>query len=247
MTNPVGLATTIWGDGPRRGLLLHGLTSAASTWWRVGPALADMGFTVVAPDLRGHGRSPAGDSLAVAAFVDDLLILDGGGWDLLIGHSLGGTIAAALVTHHPGFTRKVVYEDPAVDWELAAEFVTTSLEPVGTATTSSIAAEHPDWHPEDVKHKVEALNSCRRDVQERTVADAVLADYWTQMIESRMPGLVIAADIDIGSLVSAEQEKQAIGTELEVVRIAGAGHSVHRDAFPEFMTAVAGWVGGSWT
>ena len=65
MSNPVALATTVWGNGPRRAMLLHGLTSAATTWWRVGPALAALGFTVVAPDLRGHGKSPAGDSLSI--------------------------------------------------------------------------------------------------------------------------------------------------------------------------------------
>ena len=36
-------------------LLLHGITSLAGTWWRVGPAVAAAGFRVIAPDLPGHG------------------------------------------------------------------------------------------------------------------------------------------------------------------------------------------------
>ena len=43
--------------GPTRGrvALLHGMMSTAATWWRIGPALAGMGWTVDAPDLPGHG------------------------------------------------------------------------------------------------------------------------------------------------------------------------------------------------
>src|SRR2546430_13794665 len=28
------------------------------SWWRLGPALADLGYRVLAPELPGHGRSP---------------------------------------------------------------------------------------------------------------------------------------------------------------------------------------------
>jgi pimeloyl-ACP methyl ester carboxylesterase len=234
MTGPVGLATTLWGDGRRRALLLHGLTSASTTWWRVGPVLAKLGYTVVAPDLRGHGNSPAGDDLSIESYRDDVLLL-GGGWDLLVGHSLGGVVAAALVETDPDFAGRVVYEDPAADWRLAAEFIAESPERVGTATIAGIAAEHPDWEPDEVRYKVESLNSCRRDVEARTVADVFPRDIWSAMLAAELPGLVIAADLDVGSLVSAAQEAQAEGSPLLVVRITGAGHSVHRDAPDEFI------------
>ena len=47
MTNPVALSTTVWGDGSRRALLLHGLTSAGSTWWRIAEDLAELGYTAL--------------------------------------------------------------------------------------------------------------------------------------------------------------------------------------------------------
>lgn len=237
MNGPVRLATTTWGDGPQRALLLHGLTSAATTWWRVGPAIAALGYTVTAPDLRGHGNSPAGDSLSIEAHRGDVALL-GGGWDLLVGHSLGGTIAAALVDADPGFTRSVVYEDPATDWELASEFVMESPELVGIATAADVAAAHPGWHHNDVKYKVESLHACRPDVEARTVTDVERRDFWSAMLEAELPSLVIAADTAVVSLVSDEQEAQAAERSLQVVRIAGAGHSVHRDAPVEFIAQV---------
>ncbi len=59
----VRLSVRVWGSGPRTALLVHGFSDDAQTWWRVGPALADLGHTVLAPDLRGHGCSPRAAAL----------------------------------------------------------------------------------------------------------------------------------------------------------------------------------------
>ena len=139
MTNPVALATSVWGHGPRRALLLHGLTSSGSTWWRVSEALTERGFTVVAPDLRAHGKSPKGDSVSIESHRDDVLLL-GQGWDLLIGHSLGGAIAASVVAASPAFASRVVLEDPAIDSTVTTDFVADSPKlPVSPTTDSNPA------------------------------------------------------------------------------------------------------------
>jgi pimeloyl-ACP methyl ester carboxylesterase len=83
------------GEGPLL-LLLHGITSTSECWRDVMPALAER-YTVIAPDLLGHGRSakPRGDySLgAYAAGVRDLLAVLGFERGTVVGHSLGGGIA----------------------------------------------------------------------------------------------------------------------------------------------------------
>jgi hypothetical protein len=43
-------------------LLLHGFPELAYSWRYVMPHLADAGFHVVAPDLRGYGRTSGGDT-----------------------------------------------------------------------------------------------------------------------------------------------------------------------------------------
>jgi len=53
--------TISWGspnDPPL--LLVHGVTSNAAIWWRIGPALAAAGRRVIAVDMPGHGRSARG-------------------------------------------------------------------------------------------------------------------------------------------------------------------------------------------
>jgi pimeloyl-ACP methyl ester carboxylesterase len=83
------------GDGPLL-ILLHGITSTSDAWRDVMPRLAE-NYTVIAPDLLGHGRSakPKGDySLgAFAAGVRDLLAVLGFERGTVVGHSLGGGIA----------------------------------------------------------------------------------------------------------------------------------------------------------
>ncbi len=49
-------------------VLVHGVTGWHRTWWRVGPALAERGWRVVAVDQRGHGRSPR---ISGAVTIDD--------------------------------------------------------------------------------------------------------------------------------------------------------------------------------
>src|SRR5512132_1788955 len=70
------LATRTWGeDGGRPlALLVHGITSSSRSWWRLGPALAERGYAVLAVDLRGHGGSPpSGHGLGPADLATDVV------------------------------------------------------------------------------------------------------------------------------------------------------------------------------
>jgi pimeloyl-ACP methyl ester carboxylesterase len=92
------------GDGPEVIVLIHGITGSADTWEQVIPALAEE-FTVVAPDLLGHGLSakPRGDySLgAYASGVRDLVAALGHDHATIVGHSLGGGVAMQLAYQFP--------------------------------------------------------------------------------------------------------------------------------------------------
>ena len=243
MTNPVALATSVWGNGERRALLLHGLTSAGSTWWRTGEALADLGFTVVAPDLRGHGSSPRGDSLSLEAYRDDVLLL-GDGWDLLVGHSLGGAIAALVMAAAPRFADSVVLEDPAMDSDITTEFISQSPEPLANPTVAAVAAEHPTWHPRDVEFKVQALLASGPHISQETIEDAAPWDVWPAIESMSVPVLVLAADLEFGSLVSPQRAAAIADAErMTCLRMTGAGHSLHRDAFEEYFERIREFVG----
>ena len=98
------------GSGPVL-LLLHGVTDSSQTWAPVTPSLARH-FTLVAPDLLGHGDSatPRGDySLgAHANGVRDLLTALGHQRVTVVGHSLGGGIAMQFAYQFPERCERLV-------------------------------------------------------------------------------------------------------------------------------------------
>ena len=98
------------GDGPTV-VLIHGIAGGSTTWRAVMPALAER-YTVVAPDLMGHGGSakPRGDySLgAYASGIRDLLEVLGIERVTLLGHSLGGGVAMQLAYQFPERAERLV-------------------------------------------------------------------------------------------------------------------------------------------
>jgi pimeloyl-ACP methyl ester carboxylesterase len=101
------------GSGPVI-VLIHGITSSSDTWTRVMPYLARR-FTVIAPDLIGHGESakPKGDySLgAHACSIRDLLLALGHDRASIVGHSLGGGIAMQFSYQFPERCERLVLVD----------------------------------------------------------------------------------------------------------------------------------------
>ena len=93
----------IAGDGPPV-VLIHGMVNSSKHWEEVALRLADR-YTVVAPDLLGHGDSAAvrGDySLgAHACSIRDLLTTIGIDRATVVGHSLGGGIAMQFFYQFP--------------------------------------------------------------------------------------------------------------------------------------------------
>jgi len=98
------------GNGPLV-LLIHGMAGSATTWKQVMPALSER-FTVLAPDLFGHGESDKtkGDySLgAMASVLRDLVVALGYKRATVVGQSYGGGIAMQLAYQYPERCERLV-------------------------------------------------------------------------------------------------------------------------------------------
>jgi pimeloyl-ACP methyl ester carboxylesterase len=96
-------------------VLIHGLTANHKTWALLGPHLANAGYFVIAPDLRGRGLSgkpPQGYGVAIHA-ADLLALLDALNIPQadIVGHSLGAVIAMYLGAVYPARVRKLTLID----------------------------------------------------------------------------------------------------------------------------------------
>lgn len=109
--NGVRLHYVAGGLGPAI-VLLHGWPLTWREWRGVMPALADAGFTVIAPDLRGLGDSekPSNgyDKKTVADDVHHLLRDLGFDDADVVGTDLGMMVAFAWALHHPDGIRRLV-------------------------------------------------------------------------------------------------------------------------------------------
>jgi len=103
-----------WGDAGPVVLAIHGITATHMTWPWVARELQDEA-QVIAPDLRGRGGSrdvPSPFGMRVHA-EDCIAVLDHLGVDeaVVVGHSMGGFVAAVLALHHPERVSRLVLMD----------------------------------------------------------------------------------------------------------------------------------------
>src|SRR4051794_19257607 len=118
----------VGGEGPTV-VLLHGHPRTHTTWHRVAPLLADAGYTVVCPDLRGYGRSskpePGPDHAAYsksAMAADVLALLRALGHErfAVAGHDRGSYVALRLALEAPqAVTRLAVLDSVPIGEALA--------------------------------------------------------------------------------------------------------------------------------
>jgi pimeloyl-ACP methyl ester carboxylesterase len=231
-----------WGGADRRALLLHGSTSSSAGWWRVGPALADAGWRVKAPDLPSHGASPRADQPLtpqvaagwVAAELADRPV------DLVIGHSFGAAVALGLVAQGLTIGQLVLEELPgpnSSDWTAEAESVLARVayarrDPTGAVARMRVA--RPRWSDRDCQQAVfDLASSCAEDI----AAGLRLGANWPALDAAKpaSPTLVVVAP-DPGGVSRSGDTTALRGDDRAAARqVADAfveldgGHCLHRD------------------
>ena len=228
------LSAREWGSGDRWALLLHGSMADSSTWWRVGPALAERGYRVVALDLPGHGASPANPDASVESHAAAVLSSAPSEVDLAVGHSLGGVVLAALVSRlRPAHT---VYLDAPLDWRTTAldraEVTARFTAMKAGRTRDRLQRDRPSWHERD--REVEIASAQRWDVPTAVSLAADLAGR--DLTPSTGAGsLVLRADPS--DFVPEDQASRLEACGFCVVSIPGGAHSLHYSHFDEVMAA----------
>ncbi|MFD7256679.1 alpha/beta fold hydrolase [Streptomyces sp. NPDC059874] len=229
------LHTHTWGEGDRIALLIHGIMADHRTWRRVGPALADLGYRVIAVDLRGHGASGRGE-YAPELYANDLVDSLPAGAELAIGHSLGGlTLSLAVDRLRP---RRAVFSDPA--WHLASPgegFGPELFARFKAADKELIQSMNPRWEEADVDVELATL-AVWDEATALSLSPLLGADLMPA--GPAVPSLVQLADPSF--LISEERAAMLKSRGFEVRSVSGAGHTIHRDDFDGFMASLEGWI-----
>jgi pimeloyl-ACP methyl ester carboxylesterase len=238
------LPTLRWGVGnARTALLVHGVAGSAGTWWRIGASLAEHGFDVTAPDLRGHGRAPGATSFRFADHAADLALL-GRQWDVIVGHSLGSAVSATLVLGGVGAGRLVLI-DPVVEIA-AAEFedvVAAQLaESAIDADPAAIAAANPRWLQNEAFHKAQAARAVSPYAVERTMRDNAPWNHAGLLTSLTVPVHILGGDPAVYSMFPTELAGR-VGSANPLVTyrvVEGTGHSPQRERPEVVLAAILG-------
>ena len=85
-----------WGKGDKYAILIHGLANSSLAWHKLAKDLVELGYHVIAPDLSGHGKSARKKEYSMEDWSQEVLDMGYREPELLIGHSMGGLIAANI-------------------------------------------------------------------------------------------------------------------------------------------------------
>jgi pimeloyl-ACP methyl ester carboxylesterase len=237
------------GDKPSP-VLVHGLTDNGLCWTRTAEAL-EKEYDLIMLDARGHGRSDAPltgytpeDRAADLAGLIEALGLD---HPCLIGHSMGADTVAFTTATYPHLVRGVILEDPPWYAGLsstqsreasASEWRAKMLERKSKSMPALIAAvqqEHPDWAEIEFGTWAEAKLQASLNVLQMITE---LRSHWRETVAKiTRPALLLTGDPALGGLVTAEVASEAARRcpYLQVAHLGGAGHSIRREQFGQFM------------
>ncbi|WP_405799716.1 alpha/beta fold hydrolase [Streptomyces sp. NBC_01506] len=232
MPTSTPLHTRVWGDGDRTALLVHGLTSASTSFVRLGPELAARGYRALAPDLPGHGESGPLDSYTLNAEADALAEAAPGPYTVAIGHSLGGLLLLMARDRIPA--ERYVYLDPS--WgPVADESFAQALRDQTRWDLATLTAANPRWHPDAVAARLEALR--RWDT---ATLDAQSGFPGVTPEPPAAPSLVVLADPSPTVPEALALRLPQLGYTVRTVP--GAGHVLHNDDLDGTIRALEGWI-----
>jgi len=226
-------------------LLIHGLGSSPDGWWRVREWLEEAGWTIETVALLGHAGRAAAPSYALDAYVDDVRGATGP-HDLVVGHSLGGSISTVIAAVDPAWAQRLVLLDP-VWFVLADGLPATAAAQAGDLELNerSLRAAKPHWDDRDVAAKLSALAAVAPGAVQRTFA----VDRWDLRDAARRiqtPTLVLGGDPTVYTMLEPADgyEVSQDAAEMEYIVVPGAGHSPHRDAPDATRAALTAWLNG---
>lgn len=257
----MSLTHFIVGDGPRRGVLLHGflgqgrnLRTLAQRWVE-----ADPSRMLLVPDLPGHGTSPTGGPESgledmARAVLDTCREVDfANGPISFTGHSLGGRVSLAALRAFPSHVADVSLLDIAAS--------AYDGERGGTRRVAEKLAEAPahageraelrqalidaglsqgvtDWLLMNVEREPAGGVRWRFDREwllafHRRVASD---DFWDAVASRDVPVRCIRGGRS--PFVDAKEVAHFERLGVEVVTLPDAGHEVHVEALPELVEAL---------
>jgi N-formylmaleamate deformylase len=247
-TNGINIHYTRTGASQPPLILLHGLTANGACWAALAHAMEE-DYDVIMPDARGHGKSSVPDTgyryedhaNDVIGLIEALRLSPA----ILIGHSMGGLIAAVVASTNPELLRCLVLADPTflspkVQREIRDSNVADQHRCYLHMSLDDAVAEARIRHPDRSLDTIEQIARAR--LQTSLAAFDVLTppnpDYMQVVRAIEVPSLlVIGGSAGVVSPAVAA-DLQRLNARLQVEQIPEAGHGLPYDQPERFAVVV---------
>ena len=218
---------------PRLLLIVHGGGEHGGRYRHVAEAAVRRGWTVLAPDLRGHGLSSGvrghvdrfddylDDLDAVLIQVRDRLRITGP--LAVLGHSLGGLVAAFYLATHPAVTDAAVLTSPLIELVLPVPKWKAALGPMMSRVWPSLTLDN-GIRDSACTSDPSQLDRGRRDPLLHSRASA---RFFTEMNRAIRDAMTLASQITVPLLVLQAGDDQ-IASPAAAERFYGATASADK-------------------
>jgi N-formylmaleamate deformylase len=238
-------------------VLAHGFSDNGLCWLPLALDL-EADYDLILPDARGHGlsaRVKPGENMDLIADTAGLIRALGLNQPVLGGHSMGANTSAQVGAHYPGLVRALVLEDPPwrdweppkepepgkegqprpnpMDWILRMEKL--SVEELITGCRK----DNPTWQEAELRPWAESKKQFDYNFLQRMSGNPF--QDWKEVFQAiRCPTLLITANPSKGAIVQPKTALMvhSMNSKIKVVRIPRAGHSIRRENYPKYLSAV---------
>ena len=241
-----------YGSGPVEIVIVPGITSPAITWEFVAEQLAPE-FRVLTLDLRGRGltdRPANGYTLPelaadVAGFIEALGLKR----PVLLGHSMGARIVAAVGALHPALHGPLIVVDPPLTgpgraaYPMSRDAFQQQLREAYAGTTvEDVRRFFPGWSERELEIRAEWLATCDEHAVLETYDNFEREDFFQYWRLLPAPLLFVLGGESPVVTPAGEREVRAANPLAEVVAISRAGHMIPWNNLEEFVEAVRRFV-----
>lgn len=229
--------------------LVPGITSPAVTADFLAVRLAAAGYRVAVPDVRGRGGSavPGSGSYTLPDYAADAAgVIEALGLrrPVLVGHSMGARIVAALSLLRPDLG-PVVLVDPPVSgpgrdpYPTTREQFLTQLHEAQLGTDAdAVRRLYPHWPVRELALRAAVLASCNETAVIETHQGFETEDFHKIFAAISAPTLLVrGAESPVVTLASA-RELAVLRPDIAIESVDRAGHMVPWDNLPGFLGAV---------
>ncbi len=219
-------------------VFVHGIGDSLESWSEQLEHFGAEGFRAVALDLRGHGRSEAGEErIEMEGFADDV-------FDVMqslsiekahfCGLSMGALVVLEAYKRNPGafLSMTLVSSLPQYPPAQTQALESMSMRDVGDIVAS--AAVGPAASTELKKSVARVIGSTSKAAYIQSAEAACAQDYTPMLPTIKVPVLLVAGELDYVAPPQAEMFMQKRIANSRLVTVRGARHLPNREFPKEF-------------